>query len=247
MKNVKNRSKFHEKMAVFCHYLAMNGKVWVQKKFATHIQCQRWSGKSFMKIGCWEVPKPTDPSSLWLAEWKVPAPFQTYFLVLTTFEMSDANLILTNVVFKLPRFRCKSEDYADCVWKSNAPQALLTISMLMDATLEEQQWPHLFSASVTLVIIHVVGINLATDGKIFWLFCPSNKKWHPGQIKVCLIVGSLIWRWLSGLIIWACSIISATKVQKFHQLKLSSIDEGLGSRQKLLAFSKAYLDWMPHT
>ena len=25
MKNVKNRSKFHEKMAVFCHYLAMNG------------------------------------------------------------------------------------------------------------------------------------------------------------------------------------------------------------------------------
>ena len=37
MKNVKNRSKFHEKMAVFCHYLAMNGKVWVQKKFSTHI------------------------------------------------------------------------------------------------------------------------------------------------------------------------------------------------------------------
>ena len=27
-----------------------------------------------MKIGCWEVPKPTDPSLLWQAEWKVPAP-----------------------------------------------------------------------------------------------------------------------------------------------------------------------------
>ena len=27
MKNVKNRSKFQEKMAVFCHYHAMNGKV----------------------------------------------------------------------------------------------------------------------------------------------------------------------------------------------------------------------------
>ena len=27
-----------------------------------------------MKIGCWEVPKPTDPSLLWPAEWKAPAP-----------------------------------------------------------------------------------------------------------------------------------------------------------------------------
>ena len=27
-----------------------------------------------MKIGCWEVPKPTYPSLLWLAEWKAPAP-----------------------------------------------------------------------------------------------------------------------------------------------------------------------------
>ena len=39
--NVKNRSKFHEKMAIFCHFLAMNGKLWAQKKFSTHIQCQR--------------------------------------------------------------------------------------------------------------------------------------------------------------------------------------------------------------
>ena len=37
IKNVKNRSKFHDKMAVFCHYLAMNGKLWIQKKFSTHI------------------------------------------------------------------------------------------------------------------------------------------------------------------------------------------------------------------
>ena len=36
MNNVKNTSKFHEKMAVFCHYLAMNGKLWVQKKFSTY-------------------------------------------------------------------------------------------------------------------------------------------------------------------------------------------------------------------
>ena len=37
LKNVKNRSKFHEKMAVFCHFFAMNGKVWVRNKFSTHI------------------------------------------------------------------------------------------------------------------------------------------------------------------------------------------------------------------
>ena len=36
-KNVNNRSKFHEKMAFFCHYLAMNGRLWVRKKFSTHI------------------------------------------------------------------------------------------------------------------------------------------------------------------------------------------------------------------
>ena len=28
---------FHEKIAVFCHYLAMNSKLWVRKKFSTHI------------------------------------------------------------------------------------------------------------------------------------------------------------------------------------------------------------------
>ena len=41
MKNVKNRSQFHEKMAVFSHYLVMNGKLWVRNKFSTHIKCQR--------------------------------------------------------------------------------------------------------------------------------------------------------------------------------------------------------------
>ena len=30
-----------------------------------------------MKIGCSEVPKPTYPSLLWLAEWKAPAPLNT--------------------------------------------------------------------------------------------------------------------------------------------------------------------------
>ena len=29
-----------------------------------------------MKIGCWEVPKPTYPSLLWPAEWKAPAPLK---------------------------------------------------------------------------------------------------------------------------------------------------------------------------
>ena len=37
MKNVKDRSKFHEEMVVFYHYLAMNDKLWVQNKFPTHI------------------------------------------------------------------------------------------------------------------------------------------------------------------------------------------------------------------
>ena len=61
MKHVKNRSKFHEKMAVLCHYLAMNGKLWVRKKFSTHIQWQRWPDKSLMEIGCLEVPQPSYP------------------------------------------------------------------------------------------------------------------------------------------------------------------------------------------
>ena len=36
-----------------------------------------------MIIGCWEVPKPTDPSFLWPAEWKVPAPLTSYFSTFT--------------------------------------------------------------------------------------------------------------------------------------------------------------------
>ena len=39
----------------FCHFLAMNVKSWVRRKFSTYIQWQRWSGNSFMKIGCSEV------------------------------------------------------------------------------------------------------------------------------------------------------------------------------------------------
>ena len=33
MKNVKKRSKFHEKMAVFCHYLTTYGKLWSERSF----------------------------------------------------------------------------------------------------------------------------------------------------------------------------------------------------------------------
>ena len=32
MKNVKNRSQFHEKMAVFSHYLVMNGRPQSEKR-----------------------------------------------------------------------------------------------------------------------------------------------------------------------------------------------------------------------
>ena len=63
-------------MAAFCNYFAMNCKVWVRKKFSTHFYCLRWSGKSFMKIGCSEVPITTSLPLLWPAEWKVPAPLK---------------------------------------------------------------------------------------------------------------------------------------------------------------------------
>ena len=36
-KNDKNRPKFHDKWPFFCHYLAMIGKLWAQKKFSCHI------------------------------------------------------------------------------------------------------------------------------------------------------------------------------------------------------------------
>ena len=37
-----------------------------------------------MKIGCSEVPKPTYPSLLWLAEWKVPAPLNKLSSIVNT-------------------------------------------------------------------------------------------------------------------------------------------------------------------
>ena len=56
-------------MVVFCHYLAMKGRLSFWKKFSTHIYCQRWSGKSFMQIWCSEVPKPSYPPYFdWLSE-----------------------------------------------------------------------------------------------------------------------------------------------------------------------------------
>ena len=59
------------------------GPIWtlldhgVRKKFSTHILCQRWSGKSFMKIGYSKVPKPSYCPLLWPAEWKMTAPLAT--------------------------------------------------------------------------------------------------------------------------------------------------------------------------
>ena len=50
-------------MTFFCHLPATYGQ------FSTHISCQRWSGESFVKIGCWEVSKPNNPPLLWPAEW----------------------------------------------------------------------------------------------------------------------------------------------------------------------------------
>ena len=80
-KNVRKRSKFYQNRTFYPSFLAINGNLWIRKNLSTHIWCQRWSGKSFMKIGCSEVPKPTYPSLLWLAEWKVPAPFMFMFIV----------------------------------------------------------------------------------------------------------------------------------------------------------------------
>ena len=45
--NVENGSKFHEQMTISRNFLAMNGKLWVQKKFSS----QRRYGKSFEKNG----------------------------------------------------------------------------------------------------------------------------------------------------------------------------------------------------
>ena len=70
-KTVKNGSKFHGKFAVFCYYLARNDKLGDRNK------CQRSSGKSFMKIGYSEVPKPSYLPLLWPAVWKMTAPLAT--------------------------------------------------------------------------------------------------------------------------------------------------------------------------
>ena len=64
-------------MVVFCHYLAMKGRLLFWKKFSTHIYCRRWSGKSFIANLMLVSAKTKLPSLLWLAEWKAPAPFQT--------------------------------------------------------------------------------------------------------------------------------------------------------------------------
>ena len=44
-----------------------------------------------MKIGCWEVPKPSYPPLLWLAEWKVPAPLGGTVKKSTLLLFSDRN------------------------------------------------------------------------------------------------------------------------------------------------------------
>ena len=44
-----------------------------------------------MKIGCSEVPKPTYPSLLWLAEWKVPAPL--YYVIYGRPLMAEENVL----------------------------------------------------------------------------------------------------------------------------------------------------------
>ena len=59
MKNVKNRWKFHEKLAVFCHYLAM-ASYGSERSFVIMFSA-RDDGKSFMKIGCLEVRKLSYP------------------------------------------------------------------------------------------------------------------------------------------------------------------------------------------
>ena len=82
-------------LPVFCHYFAMNGKLWIQKKFCTHILCQRWSRKSFMKIGCLEVPKPSYPPDFdQLSEWSKP--FSSYF---PKFPQTSSNILKFSLRF----------------------------------------------------------------------------------------------------------------------------------------------------
>ena len=79
MKNVKNRSKFHEKWPFFIHYLAMNEHNGSEKSFLLIFSAR----DDVVKVS-WnlmEVPKPTYPSLLWASEWKEPAPLKSFSLI----------------------------------------------------------------------------------------------------------------------------------------------------------------------
>ena len=56
----------HLLLLLVYHWKGLVEPAWLRNRKVT---------ESFMKIGCSEVPKPTYPSLLWPAEWKVPAPF----------------------------------------------------------------------------------------------------------------------------------------------------------------------------
>ena len=69
-------SKIGQNSVKKCRYLPLSCREWQvmgpNKVFYPY--CQRWSGKSFMKIGYSEVPKPSYLPLLWPAEWKTPPP-----------------------------------------------------------------------------------------------------------------------------------------------------------------------------
>ena len=73
MKNVNYRSKFHDKRP-FLPFFAMDGKLWVRKKFYSYLVPEMiwWKFHENRMLGS---AKTKLPSLLWPAEWKEPAPF----------------------------------------------------------------------------------------------------------------------------------------------------------------------------
>ena len=64
-----------------------------------------------MKIGCWEVPKPTDPSLLWPAEWKAPAPLRS---------VKERQTVCYNILANSKILPCKKDLW--CLAWSNAQE-----------------------------------------------------------------------------------------------------------------------------
>ena len=87
-----------------------------------------------MKIGCWEEPKPTDPSLLWPAEWKAPAPLHN--IKKKTMIQREVRVSLNDAEFSIYTGSCLH--YVDCLlagW-----QLLHIISMTINSLLHLTSW-----------------------------------------------------------------------------------------------------------